>query len=87
MYFRLQNHPRILRQMKLQKQMKQETQAVVGKITQLRESSQDILNSGSNTSIQLSQMSNFAQAASNQSQENVRLVGEVHHLISSFKVD
>lgn len=68
-------------------QMKQETQAVVGKITQLRESSQDILNSGSNTSIQLSQMSNFAQAASNQSQENVRLVGEVHHLISSFKVD
>lgn len=68
-------------------QMKQETQAVVGKITQLRESSQDILNSGSNTSIQLSQMSNFAQAASNESQENVRLVGEVHHLISSFKVD
>lgn len=68
-------------------QMKQETQTVVGKITQLRESSQDILNSGSNTSIQLSQMSNFAQAASNQSQENVRLVGEVHHLISSFKVD
>ncbi|MEE0132807.1 MAG: methyl-accepting chemotaxis protein [Treponema sp.] len=68
-------------------QMKQETQAVVGKITQLRESSQDILDSGSRTSNQLSQMSNFAQAATNESMENVRLVGEVHELISSFKVD
>lgn len=68
-------------------QMKQETQAVVGKITQLRESSQDILDSGSRTSNQLSQMSNFAQAATNESMENVRLVGEVHSLISSFKVD
>lgn len=68
-------------------QMKQETQAVVEKITQLRESSQDILDSGSRTSNQLSQMSNFAQAASNESMENVRLVGEVHELISSFKVD
>ncbi len=68
-------------------QMKQQTQSVVGKIAQLRESSQDILDSGSRTSSQLSQMSNFAQSASKESMENVRLVGEVHGLISSFKVD
>lgn len=68
-------------------QMKQETQVVVEKISQLRDSAQEILDSGSNTSSQLSQMSNFAQSASFESQENVRLVGEVHHLISSFKVD
>ena len=68
-------------------QMKQETQIVANNISQLRETSQDILDSGSRTSGQLSQMSNYAQVASREAMENVRLVGEVHELISSFKVD
>ena len=69
------------------RQMKDETQTVVDNIVQLRASSQEILDSGSRTTSQLSQMSSFAQEASGQSQENVRLVGEVQRLISSFKVD
>ncbi len=68
-------------------QMKQETQIVANNISQLRETSQDILDSGSRTSGQLSQMSNYAQVASREAMENVRLVGEVNSLISSFKVD
>ena len=55
--------------------------------SQLRDYSQDILSSGSHTSSELSRMSTFAQDASGQSQENVRLVGDVQSLISSFKVD
>ena len=68
-------------------QMKQETQTVVKNIAQLRDASQDILDSGSRTSGQLSQMSNYAEVASQEAMENVRLVGEVHELISSFKID
>ena len=45
------------------------------------------MSSGSHTSSELSRMSTFAQDASGQSQENVRLVGDVQSLISSFKVD
>ena len=68
-------------------QMKHETQTVVKNIAQLRDASQDILDSGSRTSGQLSQMSNYAEVASQEAMENVRLVGEVHELISSFKID
>lgn len=68
-------------------QMKDETQTVAHNIAQLRDASHDILDSGSHTSGQLSQMSNYAQVASQESMENVRLVGEVHELVSSFKVD
>ena len=68
-------------------QMKDETQTVAHNIAQLRDASHDILDRGSRTSGQLSQMSNYAQVASQESMENVRLVGEVHKLISSFKVD
>ena len=66
--------------------MKREAVNVAGQVGQLRDYSQDILSSGSHTSSELSRMSTFAQDASGQSQENVRLVGEVHRLISSFKV-
>ncbi|MBQ8385011.1 MAG: HAMP domain-containing protein [Spirochaetaceae bacterium] len=67
--------------------MKHEAVNVAGQVGQLRDYSQDILSSGSHTSSELSRMSTFAQDASGQSQENVRLVGDVQSLISSFKVD
>lgn len=67
--------------------MKQEADMVAGQVSQLQNYSQDILSSSSRTSSELSRMSTFAQEASDQSQENVRLVGNVQGIISSFKVD